>query len=112
MDDYREGSMARQAFRMQLKAGMAAEYRARHDAIWPELVDLLREAGISDYWIFLDEATGALFATLELADDNQRDRLPASSIMQRWWESMAPLMETQADHRPLEWALTPMFHMA
>ncbi len=104
--------MARQAFRMQLKAGMAAEYRARHDAIWPELSALLRDAGISDYWIFLDETTGALFATLELADDNQRDSLPASPIMQRWWESMAPLMETQADHRPLEWPLTPMFHMA
>lgn len=104
--------MARQAFRMQLKPGMAAEYRARHDAIWPELSALLREAGISDYWIFLDEETGALFATLELAEQNQRDTLPSHPVMQRWWESMAPLMETQADHRPLEWPLTPMFHMA
>lgn len=104
--------MARQAFRMQLKPGMAAEYRARHDAIWPELSALLREAGISDYWIFLDEETGALFATLELAEQNQRDTLPQHPVMQRWWESMAPLMETQADNRPLEWPLTPMFHMA
>ena len=104
--------MTRQAFRMQLKPGMAAEYRARHDAIWPELSALLREAGISDYWIFLDEETGALFATLELAEQNQRDTLPAHSVMQRWWESMAPLMETQANNRPLEWPLTPMFHMA
>lgn len=104
--------MARQAFRMQLKPGMAAEYRARHDAIWPELSALLRDAGISDYWIFLDEETGALFATLELADDNRRDTLPGHPVMQRWWESMAPLMETQADNRPLEWPLSPMFHMA
>ncbi|MBD8676991.1 L-rhamnose mutarotase [Sphingomonas sp. CFBP 13720] len=104
--------MARHAFRMQLKPGMQAEYRARHDAIWPELSDLLRDAGISDYWIFLDEATGALFATLELADDNGRDALPDHPVMQRWWVSMAPLMETEADNRPLEWPLTPMFHMA
>ncbi|KQM41135.1 L-rhamnose mutarotase [Sphingomonas sp. Leaf10] len=104
--------MARQAFRMQLKPGMAAEYRARHDAIWPELSALLRDAGISDYWIFLDEETGVLFATLELAEDNRRDTLPEHPVMQRWWESMAPLMETQADNRPLEWPLSPMFHMA
>lgn len=104
--------MARHAFRMQLKPGMAAEYRARHDAIWPELSALLRDAGISDYWIFLDEETGALFATLELAEVNQRDALPGHPVMQQWWESMAPLMETQADSRPLEWSLTPMFHMA
>lgn len=104
--------MARHAFRMQLKPGMAAEYRARHDAIWPELLALLREAGISDYWIFLDEETGALFATLELAERNQRDTLPGHPVMQRWWASMAPLMETQADNRPLEWPLSSMFHMA
>ncbi len=103
--------MARHAFRMQLKPGMAAEYRARHDAIWPELSALLRDAGISDYRIFLDEATGALFATLELADDNKRDALPAHPVMQRWWASMAPLMETADDDRPLEWSLVPMFHM-
>jgi len=104
--------MARHAFRMQLKPGMQVEYQARHDAIWPELSDLLHDAGISDYWIFLDEATGSLFATLELADENKRDALPGHPVMQRWWESMAPLMETQADNRPLEWPLVPMFHMA
>jgi hypothetical protein len=43
------------AMRMQLKPGMREEYRARHDAIWPELVALLREAGIGDYSIFLHE---------------------------------------------------------
>jgi hypothetical protein len=42
------------AFKMQLCPGFEAEYRKRHDAIWPELVRLLKEAGISDYSIFLD----------------------------------------------------------
>jgi len=52
------------AFTMQLKPGQAAEYERRHDAIWPELVELLKQAGISDYSIFLDETTGTLFAVL------------------------------------------------
>ena len=52
------------AFTMQLKPGQAAEYERRHDAIWPELVSLLKGAGVSDYSIFLDEASGTLFAVL------------------------------------------------
>lgn len=103
--------MARHAFRMQLKPGMAAEYKARHDAIWPDLVDLLHQAGISDYHIFLDETTNALFATLDAAEDDRRGDLPDHSVMQRWWAAMAPLMETHPDNRPCEWPLTPMFHL-
>ena len=37
--------MERHAFTMKLHPGMEAEYRKRHEAIWPELVDLLHEAG-------------------------------------------------------------------
>jgi L-rhamnose mutarotase len=40
------------AFKMQLFPGFEAEYRKRHDEIWPELVALLKEAGISEYSIF------------------------------------------------------------
>lgn len=100
------------AFRMQLKPGMADEYRRRHDAIWPELAALLREAGISEYRIFLDPETGALFATLKLAPDNQREALPAHPVMRRWWDHMADIMEVEPGNRPREWPLAPMFHLA
>ncbi len=99
------------AFRMQLKAGMEAEYRARHDAIWPELSELLTAAGISDYYIFLDPATGALFATLKLSPDNDRASLPSHPVMRRWWDHMAPLMEVEPGNQPKEWPLQLMFHM-
>jgi L-rhamnose mutarotase len=36
------------AFRMTLNPGMKAEYIRRHDEIWPELVALLKDAGVSD----------------------------------------------------------------
>ena len=54
--------MQRIAFKMKLMAGCQAEYKRRHDAIWPELVALLKEHGVSDYSIFLDEETNTLFA--------------------------------------------------
>ena len=100
------------AFRMMLKPGMAEEYRRRHDAIWPDLAEALRRAGIYDYSIFLDEDTNALFAVLRLRPDETRDTLPALPVMQRWWDYMADLMEVQPGNRPVEAPLTPMFHLA
>lgn len=99
------------AFRMQLKPGVMAEYQRRHDEIWPELKCLLTEAGISEYRIFCDEQTGALFATLEIAAENKRDALPDQPVMRRWWEYMADLMEVDASKRPREWELTEVFYL-
>ena len=58
----------RVAFKMKLFPGFEAEYKKRHDEIWPELVQLLKEAGISDYSIFLDEETNSLFGVLKITD--------------------------------------------
>ena len=99
------------AFRMKLKPGHVAEYRRRHDAIWPELADLLRTSGIHDYSIFLDEETLHLFAVLKLREGNTREQLPHHPVMRRWWDHMRDLMETHPDGRPREWPLAPMFHL-
>ncbi|MDX8122584.1 L-rhamnose mutarotase [Janthinobacterium sp. GMG2] len=100
------------AFKMQLKPGHAAEYRRRHDAIWPELASLLQESGVRDYSIFLDAETGALFAVLRRVDGHTMEALPQHPVMRRWWAHMADLMETQADASPVAVPLTPMFHLA
>jgi L-rhamnose mutarotase len=103
--------MAVHAFSMQLKPGAADEYRRRHEEIWPELVELLRNSGISDYSIFHDRESDALFAVLSLSADNRRDTLPDNPILRRWWEAMAPLMETNPDNSPIEWPLDRVFYM-
>jgi L-rhamnose mutarotase len=46
--------MKKIAFEMKLIKGNEAEYQKRHDQIWPELIDLLKESGINDYHIYLD----------------------------------------------------------
>jgi L-rhamnose mutarotase len=99
------------AFRMMLKPGKAAEYRKRHDEIWPELAALLRDAGIHDYSIFLDESTLHLFAVLKLREPNRRADLPDHPVMRRWWDHMKDLMHTHPDGRPIEWPLVPLFHL-
>ena len=103
--------MEKYAFKMRLNPGARAEYEARHDAIWPELVALLKEAGLSDYSIHLDEETHILFGVLWRREDHGMDDLPGHPVMQRWWAHMADLMETHADNEPVAVPLTPVFHM-
>jgi L-rhamnose mutarotase len=99
------------AFKMVLRPGMADEYRLRHDRIWPEVLGLLREAGISDYSIFLDDETDILFAVLWRTPGHRMDALPQAEVMQRWWRHMADIMETHADDSPRQRPLRRMFHM-
>jgi L-rhamnose mutarotase len=100
------------AFRMILKPGCEAEYRARHDAIWPELVALLRQAGVRDYSIHLDRETHHLFAVLWRPLDHGMDALPLDPAMRRWWDTMADFMEVKADREPVATPLETVFHLA
>jgi L-rhamnose mutarotase len=100
------------AFAMQLNPGMEEEYRRRHDEIWPELVDALKEAGVEDYSIHLDRETGILFAVLKRPADHRMADLPSHPVMKRWWAHMADIMATGADNAPVERPLVRLFHMA
>ncbi len=99
------------AFRMFLNPGQAAEYRRRHDAIWPELADLLRESGVRDYSIFLDESTHVLFAVLKRPRGHTMDALPQHPVMRRWWAHMGDIMRTNADGSPVVEPLPCLFHL-
>lgn len=99
------------AFRMMLKEGMREEYRRRHDEIWPELVKLLKDAGVSDYSIHFDAETNALFGVLWRRDGHGMDALPDHPVMKRWWAHMADIMQTHPDNEPVAIALETVFHM-
>jgi L-rhamnose mutarotase len=103
--------MQKYAFKMRLNVGMQAEYLCRHDQIWPELVDLLQEAGVSDYSIYLDPETLILFGVLWRTDDHKMDDLPQSPIMAKWWTHMADIMQSHPSNEPVATPLVPMFHM-
>lgn len=99
------------AFRMFLTPGQAGEYKRRHDAIWPELSQLLKEAGVSDYSIYLDEPHHVLFAVLRRTPGHTMDALPAHPVMRRWWGYMADIMRSNADGSPVVEPLPCMFRM-
>jgi L-rhamnose mutarotase len=97
------------AFVMKLKPGMDAEYRRRHAEVWPELLDLLRAHGISNYTIHLHAPSSLLFAEMDVDDPARLDDLSRETLMRRWWEHMADIMETDKDRRPVQEPLISMF---
>ncbi|HET6452668.1 MAG TPA: L-rhamnose mutarotase [Spirochaetia bacterium] len=103
--------MTRAAFTMKLKPGFEAEYKRRHDQIWPELVAELQAAGVSDYSIYLDEKTLTLFAFQKLKDHHTSDALPTREVVKRWWKYMADIMDSNPDNSPQVTDLKEVFHM-
>ncbi|MCX6265221.1 MAG: L-rhamnose mutarotase [Bacteroidetes bacterium] len=103
--------MERIAFTMQLHRGFESEYEKRHREIWPELTGLLSEAGITNYSIFLQPATGVLFGYMEVSKANGLAALPHHPIMKKWWDYMKDIMDTHPDHSPISIPLQEVFYL-
>jgi len=103
--------MQRIAFKMKLFKGHEDEYKKRHDEIWIELQELLKQTGITDYSIFLDEETNDLFAYLTIDDAKKLDELPGTPIMKQWWSYLKDIMETNEDNSPVAIPLKEVFYL-
>ncbi len=103
--------MKRLAFKMYLNEGQKEEYKKRHNELWPELHKLLKDAGISEYSIFLDEETNILFAFQKVNGNGSSQDLGKTEIVQKWWSFMADIMKTNPDHSPISIPLEEVFYM-
>ncbi|MGQ7868897.1 L-rhamnose mutarotase [Sunxiuqinia sp. sy24] len=103
--------MSRLACKMYLNEGQKAEYKKRHNEIWPELKKLLKDSGVSDYSIFLDEETNTLFAFQQINGESCSQEFGQSDIVQRWWNFIADIMQTTPDNSPISIPLEEVFYM-
>lgn len=103
--------MERIAFKMYLNEGQKEEYKKRHDALWPELHQLLKDAGVSEYSIFLDEETNTLFAFQKVSGEGSSQDLGKTEIVQKWWVFMGDIMQTNPDHSPVIVPMAELFYM-
>jgi L-rhamnose mutarotase len=103
--------MNRIAFKMKLHGGQEAEYKRRHAELWPELEQLLKQTGIEDYSIFLDEETNDLYGILKIEDTKQLDELPKHPVMKKWWAYMKDIMESNPDNSPVSIPLKEVFYL-
>ena len=103
--------MERVAFKMKLFKGFEEEYKKRHDVLWPELETLLKETGVEDYSIFLDEETNILFGVLKIEKKIKLDELPKHPVMKKWWAYMKDIMESNPDNSPVSIPLKEFFYL-
>jgi L-rhamnose mutarotase len=102
----------RLAFKMQLHPGNQEEYRRRHSELWPELKALLKEAGVENYSIFLEEETNMLFGVMTVTDEKQMKDLPNHPVMKKWWSYMKDIMPSHPDNSPISVPLKEVFYLA
>lgn len=97
------------AWVMKLKPGQEAEYKRKHDEIWPEMVALLKSQGVSNYSIYRYDLL--LFAYLEKPDNAPSQTDGVDPVVLKWWQWMEPHMETYPDARPKSWPVEEMFRL-
>ena len=87
----------RYAWKATVKEGQLAEYKRRHDNIWPELKELLKSAGIRNYTLW--NAGNELFGYYECEKgiDFAARTQAESEIVDRWNEYMKDVMTMEMD---------------
>ncbi|MEU0838672.1 L-rhamnose mutarotase [Streptomyces sp. NPDC005962] len=106
--------MRRVCFLLKVRQERLAEYRERHEAVWPEMLEALSAAGWHNYSLFLRE-DGLLVGYLETEDfAAAQAAMAATDVNARWQAEMAGFFEELDGAKPDE-AMTPLtevFHLA
>ena len=91
--------MKRIGFLLKVKEDMLDEYKERHEAVWPEMLDALRRTGWHNYSLFMRE-DGLLFGYFEAEESFQAslDGMASEEINAKWQDYMAPFFEGTGDH--------------
>jgi L-rhamnose mutarotase len=105
--------MIRKAFLIWAKPGLAAEYKKRHNEIWPEMKIALKLHGISNYSIFLHEKTCQLFGYLEIDNEDLFNSIGEEEVCRRWWKYMTEVLVSESDtiDKANEDILLEVFHL-
>lgn len=103
--------MIRKAFLMHVHPHQHAEYEKRHNPIWPELEQTLKDHGVHTYSIFLDEQTNQLFGYVEIEDEARWEAIAQTPVCRKWWAYMKDMMPTHPDNSPVSRDLKEVFHI-
>ena len=103
--------MIRKAFTMTLSPGSQEEYVRRHNPIWPELEEVLRDHGVWTYSIFAHRSSDQLFAYVEIESEEHWQEIAQTEICQKWWAHMKGLMLTNDDNSPVTTNLDEVFNV-
>ncbi|MEQ9898372.1 L-rhamnose mutarotase [Pectobacterium punjabense] len=103
--------MLRKAFVMSVFPDCHDEYQRRHNPIWPELAEVLKNHRAHHYSIFLDEQRNLLFGYVEVESEARWEAIAQTEVCQRWWKHMSDVMPANPDNSPVSAALKPVFYL-
>jgi len=105
--------MIRKAFLTRVKPGMIDQYEKSHNPIWPELHDVLKKHGISNYSIFHDAKRSQLFGYMEIEDEEKLKKLSSNEVCQKWWRYMTEYLVSDSEDsvKAQEAELSEIFHI-
>ncbi|RRO05047.1 L-rhamnose mutarotase [Pectobacterium aquaticum] len=103
--------MLRKAFVMSVFPDSHDEYQRRHNPIWPELAEVLKNHGVHHYSIFLDKQRNLLFGYVEVESEARWEAIAQTDVCQRWWKHMSDIMPSNLDNSPVSDALEPVFYL-
>jgi L-rhamnose mutarotase len=102
--------MERVCFLLRVRPDKLEEYKERHRAVWPEMLDALREAGWGKYSLFLGE-NGLLVGYVETDDfEAAQQAMADTEVNERWQREMAEFFGERADEGLVR--LEEVFHLA
>ncbi len=105
--------MERVCFLLKVKPERLQEYKARHKAVWPDMLEALRETGWHNYSLFL-RGDGLLVGYFETPDyQSALAGMARREVNERWQREMAAFFETLEGRRPDEslLRLEEVFHL-
>jgi L-rhamnose mutarotase len=99
---------------IRLKPGSFEAYRKYHAAVWPEVLEMIKDCNISNYSIYFKD--DLLFGYFEYrGNDLAGDwaRMAAHRKTQEWWAVMEPLQDPLETRKPGEWwaEMDEVFHL-
>lgn len=105
--------MQRVCFLLKVKPDRLEEYKKRHEEVWPEMLDALRETGWHNYSLFLRD-DGLLIGYVETPDFQAAlDGMANKEVNARWQNEMAPFFEA-LDGKHADESMKPLeevFHL-
>jgi L-rhamnose mutarotase len=109
-----DGDMQRFGMMIRLKPGSEVSYRQYHAAVWPEVLQKIRECNIENYSIFFKD--NILYSYFEYrGSDVESDfkKMAADPKTQEWWSIMEPMQEPLPTRKKGEWWATmeEVFHL-
>jgi L-rhamnose mutarotase len=101
----------RLCFTFEIKPGTEDEYKKRHDEIWPELVEAIKDAGFANYSLFRRGTQIVAYAEVEPDAETAFAKLAPLEVNARWAKWFEDVIVSLTDEYGELYRLEEVWHL-